>query len=308
MLVQEHPPLKALLRNDELEVYARSLGVPMGQMDKHAFAEALGQQVVVLYELLGIKADNQMSQAARVQFATWFRTHYADLEVTELTLAFQLAFREKTTAHLDHYQAFSVPFVRQVMDAYLEYRKRAVAKASALHHAEAAWKSYVEEHVRKVREANHYGTIELLQMHWRAQFEPENHQLSRLVVWDCAEVLIWAYKTTRWRLSPEEVIGIREYIKGRLESDVRAKTSLTATEIARQIKALRDDTAAVRKRVDLQYLAHLFDYYRGSGRCFWCLVYDMYGDRVPVERPSYQEAIHSEPYRNWVRVFMQGKR
>lgn len=300
--MEEHPPLKALCRSDELEVYTRSLGQPIAQMDKQAFAKALGQQVAVLYELLGIRPDNYLSDAAKSAFATWFRTHYADLEVSELGLAFQLAFREKIEASLEHYQSFSIPFVSQVMKAYRAYRERAIGKVSALHHAQEAWQAYVSEKVRKVREAEVEGLIHLLHLHWEARYNPAQSEISRSLLWPCRDFLEMLWHARIWRPGSKLIKACQKEAQTEREGEIGAREDLTAREKVTQIRKVRQDAKRTQRLAHHKLLGAFFDSYHEQGRSFEDMVEAVFSRVVPCDNPDPKEIMRASEYRRYREV------
>lgn len=89
----------------------------------------IGNVLKLIYELIGLRADNWPSNNANMAIADYVFTKYKNLAVQEIKFAFDLAFHNRLSGiKLEHYQSFSVPYLASILQAYIEYKKGSIEK------------------------------------------------------------------------------------------------------------------------------------------------------------------------------------
>lgn len=105
----------------------------MGERDAK---EAIGRSLNLICELVGILPDRQPSLEARKEIVEFVYKRLGFLAASELKLAFNVAFEVlpmeqkdgKSSSILDHYQSFSIPYLRKVIDFYMKWKYDAIKK------------------------------------------------------------------------------------------------------------------------------------------------------------------------------------
>lgn len=91
--------------------------------DKH-----LGQTLLYIFKLVGLPQTAYPIDADYKILCTFILKTYSNLSVEELRMAFELALKQEFYAELNHYQTFSPLYFSGVINNYIEYRKKAIAR------------------------------------------------------------------------------------------------------------------------------------------------------------------------------------
>lgn len=105
--------------------------VKLAQYDDEISAKiAIGEQLKLIFELVGLTAKNWPSNNACKAIADFVYSNYKSLSVQELKYAFDLAFQSRLSVKTEHFQSFSIPYLASILMAYLTYKKDILDKVS----------------------------------------------------------------------------------------------------------------------------------------------------------------------------------
>ena len=84
--------------------------------------------LMYLYSLVGVSANNYPDEASTLILIRFIKNAYPNLTLNEIRIAFELALKGDVQCEVNHYQSFSSLYLSGVVNAYIEYRRRAVAE------------------------------------------------------------------------------------------------------------------------------------------------------------------------------------
>lgn len=92
--------------------------------------EHIGEQLKLIYELIGLRPDNWPSTAANIAIADFVFSKYKNFAAIEIKYAFDLAFQNRLSVgvKLEHFQAFSIPYMDKILAAYVEFKSGSLEK------------------------------------------------------------------------------------------------------------------------------------------------------------------------------------
>lgn len=119
----------------EQQIYSYKWGEPINTFSEPDARQAIGSQLNIIFQLIGLKDENYPSLDAKKEIADFVRTNYGHLCPAEIKLAFNVAFQKVTPSTdsriktiLDHYQSFSIPYLKGILEFYLRCRFTAIEK------------------------------------------------------------------------------------------------------------------------------------------------------------------------------------
>jgi hypothetical protein len=254
----------------------------------------LGKQCLEIWELLGITASNTPSELACSVFTKWYIEAYSELHIHELTLAFQYAFNGTIEVSLNHYQSFSVPFVKQVMDTYVQYRKDAIRKVDKLISDYEGYQDYLKNHSNANR-LNHEAVIEILTEYWRCAVNGEKATNAGMVVIDNILAYIADAKgpiyteQTYQKLLQEAVQEVKATIQERNTGNIKHIRKLLTD-------GLKIDTQASHRANHKILVMYMQKCSRNGMDCKAFIDY-LFGSSSYINPQSYINLLQSEPYK-----------
>ena len=120
----------------QLEIYNHhKFGIKLSEYSTKEEAKmAIGNVLLLVFELVGIMAANRPSLQAKKELADFVYNTYRGICPEEIKLAFNLFFEGKLKLigkkreEYEHYQSFSIPYLTKIMNAYLEYKSTSISE------------------------------------------------------------------------------------------------------------------------------------------------------------------------------------
>lgn len=125
--------------------------VKLAQYDDEISAKnAIGDQLKLIFELIGLRSDNWPSKAANIAIAQFVYLNYKNIAVQELKYAFDLAFQSRLSVKLEHFQSFSIPYLASILSAYLKYKETILEKVSEFE----SLQNQINEKIKRYQESD----------------------------------------------------------------------------------------------------------------------------------------------------------